>query len=54
MLVLWLPLFAAHAVFHCFLRNLQPALRATHTIIYFAVLISANLHTVRWWPPHPR
>lgn len=54
MLVLWLSLFAAHAVFHYFLRNLQSALRAAHTIIHIAVLITADLHVARWWPPHPR
>lgn len=54
MLVLWLSLFAAHAVFYCFLRNLQPALRAARTVIHFAVLITADLYQARWWPPHPR
>ncbi len=43
MLVLWLVLFCAHAVYHCFLRNLQPALRKAHTAIYFATLITAEL-----------
>lgn len=52
-LALWLVMFAAHAVFHCFLRNLQPALRGAHTGIYFAVLIAAQLHLDRWWPPRP-
>jgi len=52
-LALWLVMFAAHAVFHCFLRNLQPALRHAHTAIYFAVLITADLHQDGWWPPRP-
>lgn len=52
-LALWLVMFAAHAVFHCFLRNLQPILRHAHTAIYFAMLIAADLHQNCWWPPRP-
>ncbi len=52
-LALWLVMFAAHAVFHCFLRNLQPVLRRDHTVIYFAMLIAADLHQDRWWPARP-
>jgi hypothetical protein len=50
--VLWLMLFMAHAVFHCFhARNLKGELRRGHTVIYFARLIAACLHTQGWWPP---
>ena len=52
-LVLWLMMFIAHAVFHCFLRNLQPVLRLAHTAVYFAELIAADLIRDHWWPPHP-
>lgn len=52
-LVLWLIMFIAHAVFHCFLRNLQPVLRLAHTAVYFADLITAELLRNRWWPPRP-
>jgi len=52
MLVLWLVLFMAHAVFHCFLsRNLKPELRRGHTAVYFARLAAASLRTRQWWPP---
>jgi hypothetical protein len=51
---LWLMLFMAHAVFHCFhRRNLKPALRANHTVIYFAALVAASLRADNWWPPPP-
>ena len=53
MLVLWLMMFIAHAVFHCFLRNLQPALRLAHTAVHFAQLIGADLLRDRWWPLRP-
>lgn len=50
--VLWLVLFMAHAVFHCFhRRNLKPAHRAGHTAIYFAGLMTASLKLEVWWPP---
>ena len=52
-LVLWLVLFIAHAIFHCFLRNLQPVLRAAHSVIHFAALIMADLYQDRWWPARP-
>jgi hypothetical protein len=53
-LVLWLMLFMAHAVFHCFhARNLKPAARRGHTVIFFANLLGAALRTQRWWPPPP-
>jgi hypothetical protein len=45
---LWLMLFAAHTLFHCFLRNLQPALRRGHTVIYWAHRIAAQLFWGRW------
>jgi hypothetical protein len=52
--VLWLLLFTAHAVFHCFYaRNLKAELRHGHTVIHFAKLIGASLGTRRWWPPPP-
>lgn len=52
--VLWLMLFMAHAVFHCFhKRNLKAQLRKEYTVIYFAELICANLRIGRWWPPAP-
>jgi hypothetical protein len=38
----WLILFMAHALFHCFLRNLKPALRADHTLLYWAQQIFAD------------
>jgi hypothetical protein len=51
-LVLWLMLFMAHAVFHCFhKRNLRPEQREHHTAIYFARLITACLRCEDWWPP---
>ena len=50
LLVLWLVMFIAHAVFHCFLRNLQPALRNAHTAIHFAARITSDLYAGHWWP----
>lgn len=53
-LVLWLVLFMAHAVFHCFhRRHLKPQLRKHHTAIYFARLMAADLRSANWWPPPP-
>jgi hypothetical protein len=50
--VLWLILFMAHAVFHCFYqRNLKSEHRKHHTVIYFAGLIAASLRCENWWPP---
>jgi hypothetical protein len=50
--VLWLMLFMAHAVFHCFHdRNLVPEQRQSHTAIYFAELIAASMRSENWWPP---
>ncbi len=37
-------LFVANAVFQCFLRNLQPALRVVHTEIHFAALLAADFY----------
>lgn len=53
MLVLWLMLFMAHAIFHCFhSRNLKPELRHGKTTISFARLIEAELRGPGiWWPP---
>lgn len=42
-LVLWLMMFIAHAVFQRFLRNMQPVPRLAHTAIHFAQLIAAAL-----------
>ena len=53
MLVLWLVLFTAHAVFHCFLRNLQPALRKAHSVIHFATCITADLMADGWHLARP-
>lgn len=53
LLVLWLMLFITHAVFHCFLRNLQPVLRNAHSVIHFATMITAELHHDHWWPAKP-
>lgn len=53
-LVLWLMLFMAHAIFHCFhARNLKPAVRRGHTVIFFANLLAAAMRTEHWWPPPP-
>jgi Transposase DDE domain len=52
--VLWLMLFMAHAAFHCFYqRNLKLAVRAGHSVIYFAELLAASFRVERWWPPSP-
>jgi hypothetical protein len=48
MLVLWLVMFIAHAIFHCFLRNLQPALRRAHTAIHHAARIASELYAGHW------
>ena len=54
MVVMWLMLFMAHAVFHCFhQRNLKPAQRQGHSVIYFAELLAASFRIERWWPPPP-
>ncbi len=51
-LVLWLIMFMAHAVFHCFhKRNLKPEIRRGHTAIYFARQLAASMREDRWWPP---
>lgn len=50
LLVLWLVMFITHAVFHSFLRNLQPALRHAHTVIYHAARITSDLYAGHWWP----
>lgn len=46
--VFWLMLFIAHALFHCFQRNLKPALRRGHTLIYWAQQIFAEFAFGRW------
>jgi Transposase DDE domain len=52
--VLWLMLFMAHAAFHCFYkRNLKPALRVGHSVIYFAELMQASFRSECWWPRAP-
>jgi hypothetical protein len=53
MLVLWLVMFIAHAVFHCFLRNLQPALRRAHTATHHAARITSELYAGLWWRCRP-
>ena len=51
-LVLWLILFMAHAIFHCFhKRNLKAEQREHHTVIYFAEQMAASLRCENWWPP---
>lgn len=48
----WLILFIAHAVFHCFVsRNLKPQLRQNHPIIFWARQIAACFRLDYWWPP---
>lgn len=44
----WLILFMAHALFHCLLRNLKPALRADHTLLYWAQQLLADFVADRW------
>jgi hypothetical protein len=44
----WLSLFIAHAVFHCFMRNLQPAIRHGHTRIFWALCILAEFVCNDW------
>jgi hypothetical protein len=44
----WLMLFLAHALFHCFLRNLQPVRRFAHSVIYWAELIAAQFRCGQW------
>lgn len=51
-LALWLILFMAHAVFHCFVaRNLKPAVQRRYTVIYWARQMAACLRLEHWWPP---
>ena len=52
---LWLMLFMAHAVFHCFYRrNLKDRARQGKSVIYFAALMATELRgPLRWWPPPP-
>ncbi len=52
-LVLWLILLMAHAVFHCFYRrNLKAEARRHHTVIYFALLLGRDVRIEEsWWPP---
>jgi hypothetical protein len=48
----WLILFIAHAVFHCFVtRNLKPQLRQDRTVIFWARQIAASFRLDYWWPP---
>lgn len=50
--VMWLMLFMAYAVYHCFyLRNLKDAVKKGHSVIYFAQQIAASMRTDNWWPP---
>ena len=51
-LSVWLILFIAHAVFHCFVsRNLKPPLRQHHTILFWACQLAACFRLDSWWPP---
>lgn len=48
---LWLILFAAHALFHCFWQgNLKPAIRKSLTKLHIARLLGADLLCQHWWP----
>jgi len=50
--VMWLMLFMAHAVYHCFyLRNLKAVVKKGHSVIYFAHQIAGSMRTENWWPP---
>lgn len=40
---LWLLLFIAHALFHCFLRNLKPCIRLAWPVYLWALLMFAEL-----------
>jgi hypothetical protein len=44
----WLILFMAHTIFHCLMRNLKPAIRAGHTLLYWAQQILGDLVSDRW------
>ncbi len=44
----WLMLFVAHAMFHCFLRNLKPALRLGRSVIHWADCIKAEFVIGQW------
>jgi hypothetical protein len=44
----WLMLFVAHTLFHCFLRNLKPALRQGHSLMHGAELIKAEFLLGAW------
>lgn len=44
----WLMLFIAHALFHCFMRNLKPAIRAGRTILYWAQQIFGDFISDHW------
>jgi len=44
----WLMLFMAHALFHCFLRNIQSIRRQGHSFLYWADLIKAEFVLGRW------
>ena len=44
----WLSLFIAHALFHCFMRNLKPVVRVGHTRMFWACLILAEFVCNVW------
>jgi hypothetical protein len=44
----WLILFMAHALFHCFMRNLKPAIRTGHTFLYWAQQILGDFVSDHW------
>ncbi len=53
-LVFWLVMFIAHAIFHCFfLRNIKPQLKQNHTVIFFAFQIAAEFRQKYWWAMAP-
>ena len=50
-LALWLFLFMAHALFHCFIqRNIKKAARDRHSVIYWADQMKACFCLDGWWP----
>jgi len=44
----WLVLFIAHTLFHCFMRNLKPAIRQGRTCLYWAWRIMADFVSNTW------
>jgi hypothetical protein len=44
----WLSLFIAHALFHCFMRNLKPAIRKGRTRMFWALCLLAEFVCNDW------